>query len=361
MSNQFEQIKRDIMSAMKSNKPRTEAYDTTAEVLYEDDDALWVRIPGGAAETPVEKSIAAKTGDIVQVRVANGRAWINGNNTAPPTDDTQANHATTIAEQAQTEIAEQKEFFYHDENGAHVRGEAYRNDIKSDGMSIVENSTDNVVAKFGAALIELGKNAVSTLIRMCAGKVAISADETSATILAQGSGTTPTGGLMMMDLSAQHSAGSAVAGAEIYLFASADRNISEIDFQASTVQFRTSDVQMSGGKVVPQSAVTTWTAPTITSSSCTRNSGGYFAEGKHTYIQMRITLAASLSANTALQIMEDLPVPSPTNGVLNITFSNNGGGAAYVDTSGDLWIKTPYNVSASTSTNIYITGHYVTA
>ena len=151
MSNQFEQIKRDIMSAMKSNKPRTEAYDTTAEVLYEDDDALWVRIPGGVGETPVEKSIAAKTGDIVQVRVANGRAWINGNNTAPPTDDTQANHATAIAQHAQSEITEQKEYFYHDENGAHVQGENYRNDLRSDGMHIMKDDTE--VAKFGVETV----------------------------------------------------------------------------------------------------------------------------------------------------------------------------------------------------------------
>ena len=361
MSNQFEQIKRDIMSAMRSNKPRTEAYDTTAEVLYEDDDALWVRIPGGVGETPVEKSIAAKTGDIVQVRVANGRAWINGNNTAPPTDDTQANHATVIAETAQAEITEQKEYFYHDENGAHVRGEAYRNDIRSDGMSIVENATDSVVAKFGAALIELGKNAVSSVISMCAGKVKVKAGSTYATIEAAGTDSNMAGGLMSLSLLAKNTVGNDTREAELMVYASGDLNFTEIYLQADVVELRTSDVRMSGGKLYPQSAATTWSAPTITSSSCTRNSGGYFSEGKHTYIQMRITLAASLSANTALQIMEDLPIPSPTNGVLNITFSNNGGGAAYVNTSGELYIKTPYNVSASTTTNIYITGHYVTA
>ena len=164
MSNQFEQIKRDIMSAMRSNKPRTEAYDTTAEVLYEDDDALWVRIPGGVGETPVEKSIAAKTGDIVQVRVANGRAWINGNNTAPPTDDTVAIKAHTVATETHEAVEELEEHFWYDGSGAHVEGESYRNDMRSDGLHIVEKSTGETVARFGAGGSQIGKEGESHVI-----------------------------------------------------------------------------------------------------------------------------------------------------------------------------------------------------
>lgn len=110
-----------------------------------------------------------------------------------------------------------------------------------------------------------------------------------------------------------------------------------------------------------QTETTTWNAPTIANSSCSITSGGYFVEGKHVYIQLRITLTSSLAAGTALQIMSGLPAASPNYGVLNVIFSNNGGGAAYVNTAGSLYIKTPDSVSASTSTNIYITGHYVSA
>lgn len=110
-----------------------------------------------------------------------------------------------------------------------------------------------------------------------------------------------------------------------------------------------------------QTDTTTWISPTITDSSCTITSGGYFEEGKHTYVQLRILLTSALEAGTSLQIMSGLPAASPNYGVLNIIFSNNGGGSAYVSTSGNLLIKTPDSVAASTSTNIYITGHYVTA
>lgn len=158
MSNQFEQIKRDIMSAMRSNKPRTSAYDTTAEVLYVDGETAWVRIPGGAPETPVDLSVAAKQGDIVQVRVANGRAWINGNNTAPPTDDTVANAAHVVATATHEAVEELEEHFWYDGNGAHVEGESYRNDMRSDGLHIVEKSTGETVAKFGADGSQIGKD-----------------------------------------------------------------------------------------------------------------------------------------------------------------------------------------------------------
>lgn len=158
MSNQFEQIKRDIMSAMRSNKPRTSAYDTTAEVLYVEGETAWVRIPGGAPETPVDLSVAAKQGDIVQVRVANGRAWINGNNTAPPTDDTVAVAAHTVATETKEQVDELEEHFWYDGSGAHVEGESYRNDMKSDGLHIVEKNTGETVAKFGAGGSQIGKD-----------------------------------------------------------------------------------------------------------------------------------------------------------------------------------------------------------
>ena len=146
------------MDAIRCGNPRPEAYDTTAEVLYVEGDTAWVRIPGGAPETPVERSIAAKQGDVVQVRVANGRAWINGNNTAPPTDDTVAVAAHTVATDTKEQVDELEEHFWYDGSGAHVEGESYRNDMKSDGLHIVEKSTGDTVARFGANGSQIGKD-----------------------------------------------------------------------------------------------------------------------------------------------------------------------------------------------------------
>ena len=55
-----------------------------------EDNTVWVHIPGGIDETPVQKTINAKAGDVVQVRIANGDAWLVGNGSAPPTDDAKA-------------------------------------------------------------------------------------------------------------------------------------------------------------------------------------------------------------------------------------------------------------------------------
>lgn len=76
---------------------KTSPYDTQAEVRRIEGDIAWVHIPGGVDETPVQLTTNAKKGDIVQVRVSGGRAWLYGNQTSPPTDDTVANKAQKTA------------------------------------------------------------------------------------------------------------------------------------------------------------------------------------------------------------------------------------------------------------------------
>lgn len=75
-------------------------YDTQATVVKVAGDTIWVKIPGGVDETPVSKTVSAKEGDTVQVRVAGGRAWIVGNYTNPATDDTKAVQASSEAQAA---------------------------------------------------------------------------------------------------------------------------------------------------------------------------------------------------------------------------------------------------------------------
>ena len=102
MSSSFNRIKKNIIEAMQStNNQGTSAYDSVAEVRRVEGDTAWVHIAGGVDETPVKLTVAAKAGDTVQVRVGGGRAWITGNATAPPTDDTAANKAKTTAVTAQ--------------------------------------------------------------------------------------------------------------------------------------------------------------------------------------------------------------------------------------------------------------------
>lgn len=92
-----------IADAINSSK-KTSAYDTTATVLRIKGSTAWVRIPGGVQETPVEMTIACKPGDTVKVRVSGGSAYVIGNSTAPPSDDTVAKDAKETAKTA-TETA----------------------------------------------------------------------------------------------------------------------------------------------------------------------------------------------------------------------------------------------------------------
>ena len=87
----------------RQNEP--EGYTTAAEVLRVDGSTAWVHIPGPVAETPVQLTMNAKAGDNVQVRVSGGKAWITGNETAPPTDDGTAQQAMTKIAEAEVVIA----------------------------------------------------------------------------------------------------------------------------------------------------------------------------------------------------------------------------------------------------------------
>lgn len=102
MSSEMVNAVKELAEAIRiSGKKKTKGYDTTAEVKRIEGRTAWVHIPGGVDETPVLMTINAKAGDSVQVRVSGGRAWIIGNGTAPPTDDTKANQAFAYAMQAE--------------------------------------------------------------------------------------------------------------------------------------------------------------------------------------------------------------------------------------------------------------------
>jgi hypothetical protein len=95
------QILRSLMESMhEASRPKTSAYDTTATVRRIEDGVAWVHIPGGVDETPVKLTVNAKAGDTVQVRVSGGTAFLVGNGTSPPTDDTTAIAAKETADGA---------------------------------------------------------------------------------------------------------------------------------------------------------------------------------------------------------------------------------------------------------------------
>lgn len=97
----IDQLVKTIISAIEErDKKKTHALDTSAIVSRVDGSTAWVKFAGSDMETPVKETISVKKGDKVQVRSSKGKAWIVGNETAPPTDDTLAKQALNKSEKA---------------------------------------------------------------------------------------------------------------------------------------------------------------------------------------------------------------------------------------------------------------------
>lgn len=131
-----------LAEAIKEKEKGTEPYDTRAEVVRVSGSTAYVHIPGGVAETPVTMTIACKKGDTVQVRVSGGRAWIVGNETAPPTDDAKAKEV-----EAQTELIKKRMTGVEGQYSEFVRTSEYIRSIVSDGdklVSVINQTADEV-------------------------------------------------------------------------------------------------------------------------------------------------------------------------------------------------------------------------
>ena len=99
-------IKKLADTINSSPAKKVSPYDTQAEVRRVEGDIAWVHIPEGVDETPVQLTTNAKKGDIVQVRVSGGRAWLYGNKSSPPTDDTKANKVEKDLLKTEVEVYE---------------------------------------------------------------------------------------------------------------------------------------------------------------------------------------------------------------------------------------------------------------
>lgn len=184
------QILRSLMESMqKTSQPKTAPYDTTAEVRRIEDGVAWVHIAGGVDETPVRLTINAKEGDNVQVRVSGGTAFLVGNGTAPPTDDTTANVAvkqakevekrTTILSKVVDAISvianNTRQYFWHteegDDTGAHITEipqEEFLSDPENGGGNLLARSNGIAIrdglkelAIFAANILRIGQMTIT--------------------------------------------------------------------------------------------------------------------------------------------------------------------------------------------------------
>ena len=171
-----EKTLKDLLSSLKiAGKPKTSAYDTQATVTRIEDGTAWVHIPGGVTETPVKLTISAKAGDVVQVRVSGGRAFMVGNASAPPTDDTVATGAVRqistvrkvvekvreVAETASRIAGNTNQYFWHvqegTDTGAHIT-EIPREDFLDDPT----NGGGNLLARSNGIAVRDGLTELAT-------------------------------------------------------------------------------------------------------------------------------------------------------------------------------------------------------
>lgn len=145
-------ITNDILSSLGASSG-TKPYDTMATVVRVDEEGVcWVHIDGGVDETPTSMAVNAFPGDIVRVRVADGDAWITGNDSKPPTDDAQAfvakRRAVVAQESAETaqESAEQAQ-----ESAIQANESAQQAD--KNAMSAIALSASNSDVLYGGASI----------------------------------------------------------------------------------------------------------------------------------------------------------------------------------------------------------------
>lgn len=78
-----------MLASLRSEQKKSGS-DYTGTVTMVKGSTAYVRFTGAEiSDTPVSMSVDCKPGDKVRVRVANGRAWLTGNDTKPPTNDTE--------------------------------------------------------------------------------------------------------------------------------------------------------------------------------------------------------------------------------------------------------------------------------
>ena len=106
----FERTVREFKRTLTGGRQKTAPLDIMGKVTRVEDGVAWVRFAGSeVGDTPVRMNMDCKEGDVVQVRSSDGKAWIVGNQSAPPTDDTKASEAGAEARRAHESIQSVKE------------------------------------------------------------------------------------------------------------------------------------------------------------------------------------------------------------------------------------------------------------
>lgn len=154
--------------------------DYTATVTRVEGNTAYVQMTGADInDTPVALTINASVGDKVRVRVNNGKAWIMGNDDAPPTDNTYARNVNTylskqigytngnvsalgkIVQTVQKIAGNTNQYFWHTETGTDTG--AHITEIpQEDFVADPENGGGNLLARSNGVAVRDGLNELAT-------------------------------------------------------------------------------------------------------------------------------------------------------------------------------------------------------
>ena len=172
-----------ITNDSKKTKAETTVYGT----IVKDGDTTYAKLDGSNVLTPVSTTADTQHGERVTVLIKNHTATVTGNISSPAarTDDVQqlGGNVKNITEDTatlKTSVEDASKtatnfLSYDSDSGLQVGNKtggtwsSFRTQATSNAFNILD-SVGNVLASYGAKLIELGKNATDAIIKLCGGK-----------------------------------------------------------------------------------------------------------------------------------------------------------------------------------------------
>lgn len=169
MSSEKKQVKQILSAIQEIGSHETKPYETKATVTRVEDGKAYIHIDGGVTETPATMAVTAKAGDTVTVTVKNSGVTITGNTTDPP-DNAKGDvmklsrvveTMKDTADKSSVEIEKLTQYFWHDDQGAHVSTKEGSTDganalLTAAGLHIRDGATD--LASFTRDGAQIGKN-----------------------------------------------------------------------------------------------------------------------------------------------------------------------------------------------------------
>jgi hypothetical protein len=182
-----------VLANLLKTQKKPSGSDYTATVTRVDGNTAYVQLTGSEiTDTPVSMTVNASPGDKVRVRIANGKAWLTGSDSAPPTNDafakrvsaklTEEIESTNVVVRAVDKVVQAvkkiadntNQYFWHTESGADTG--AHITEIPQDEfLADPEHGGGNLLARSNGIAVRDG---LEELAQFSADGIGLGVDET---------------------------------------------------------------------------------------------------------------------------------------------------------------------------------------